>query len=268
MDEQPDGLRRFVLEVTGLMLASGIAIVIAAFHVFGQLTAEAQQALVFSLSALGLFTLPVLAFVVWRMNGLARQNQRLFSRATQDGLTQVLNKTSFRTSVETEIARGLRRRDEAIQYTLLIIDADHFKRINDRLGHATGDVALVAISRMLKRSVRKDDIVGRIGGEEFAILLKGAGLEEARIVAERLRAAIECLSVGSKGRTAQLSVSMGGLTFASALPYEAVYRAADANLYRAKKNGRNRVDLTSAVRPVRALPRGGGATAALTRKVG
>ncbi|KQT64275.1 hypothetical protein ASG54_01865 [Aureimonas sp. Leaf460] len=252
----------------GLTLLAAAAITIAAFNVFGEMTAEAQRALLFSLSALGLCTIPILAFVAWRMSGLARQNRQLFSRATQDGLTQILNKTAFRTGVEAEIMRGPRRIEDSRPYTLLIIDADHFKKINDRLGHATGDVALVAIARMLKRSVRKDDIVGRIGGEEFAILLKGAGLEEARLVAERLRASIECLSVGPKGRAAQLSVSMGGLTFVGAPPYEALYRTADANLYRAKKNGRNRVDITSAVRTARPLGHQKGATAALARTIG
>jgi diguanylate cyclase (GGDEF)-like protein len=254
MDRQSDGAGRLVLEVLALTAAMAFIVVIAAFHTFRGFGETAQAALGFSLTTLGLVTIPIQLFVVFRMGGLKRENLRLFSRATQDGLTQVLNKTTFRATVEAEVGSERRRRGDSLQHTLLIIDADHFKRINDRLGHATGDQALVAISRTLKRNVRSDDIVGRIGGEEFAILLKGAGIEDARIVAERLRLAVRQLSVGPRGRSVTLSVSIGGLSFANVVPYEVIYRVADANLYRAKKNGRNRSDLTSSVRPASVRP--------------
>ncbi|KQT43151.1 hypothetical protein ASG43_16750 [Aureimonas sp. Leaf454] len=267
MDRHTDGTGRLALEVFGLTAAIALVVVIAAFHTFDGFGDSAQAALAFSLTALGLAAVPIQLFVVVRMSHLARENSHLYSRATRDGLTQVFNKTTFRARVEAEIGNERRRRGDNTQYTLLIVDADHFKRINDRLGHATGDQALMAISRTLKRSVRSDDLVGRIGGEEFAILLKGAGIEDARIVAERLRLAVQKLTVGPRGRSTALSVSIGGISFANSLAYDSIYRIADAHLYRAKKNGRNRVDLTSVVRPLAPGSNNRGATAMLARKV-
>ncbi len=92
--------------------------------------------------------------------------------------------------------------------------------------------------------MRQDDLVGRLGGEEFAILLRDAGLEEARIVAERLRRAIERLEVGPADRRTRLSVSAGGVAFRGPVAFQALYKMADANLYQAKRTGRNRVELT------------------------
>ncbi|MBC8131202.1 MAG: GGDEF domain-containing protein [Rhizobiaceae bacterium] len=266
MDRQLDSMRRLWLETSGLMLAMGAVIVIGAYHYFDGFGFEsARSALAFSLGALLASAIPVQLYVVFRLASLKAENLSLFDRATRDGLTRVLNRTTFKSAVETEIESLGRRKADGASFTLLIVDADHFKRINDRLGHATGDQALVAIASTLQRSVRKDDLVGRIGGEEFGILLRNAGFGEAQIVADRLRLAIHELTVGPRREPVRLSVSMGGVTFANAMPYDTLYRAADANLYRAKKNGRNRVDLVNLVRMIRRDGDNRGATGALTR---
>lgn len=264
MTRHLDSLKRLSLETFGLTLATGVVIVIAAYHYFdGFGFASARSTVGFSLVALFLSAVPTQAYIVLRLARLRAENNSLFQAATRDGLTRVLNRAAFQSSVEAEIGAGRRRHGDAGLFTLLIVDADHFKRINDTLGHPVGDQALVAIAATLQRGVRSEDIVGRIGGEEFGILLKGAGFAEARIVAERLRLAIHALSVGPRRAPVRLSVSMGGLSFADPAPYDAIYKAADANLYRAKKNGRNRVDLSDGVRVLRREGDNRGATASL-----
>ena len=267
MSRHAASLGRLCGEVLGLTLAMGALIVIAAYHTFGGFTgAPAHAALVFSLAALSASAVPILLYIILRLRALTVENALLFDAATRDGLTSVLNRTTFKSSVESELQTLGRRAGDGQPYTLLIVDADHFKRINDRLGHPIGDQALMAIAATLRRSVRRDDIVGRIGGEEFGILLRHAGFDEAMVVAERLRLAIHALSVGTLQHQEQLSVSMGGVTFAKPLPYDTLYRSADANLYRAKKSGRNRVDLVNLV-PLEPRQEGDntGATRTLTR---
>ncbi|WP_182084282.1 GGDEF domain-containing protein [Aureimonas sp. ME7] len=241
-----DSLVRFSLELLGLTVTMGAITVIAAFYAFDGFALPATRAtLSFCLLALFLSALPLQIYAALRITRLKRDNDRLFHAATRDGLTQVLNRTAFKRAAEGSIASLSRRRATDLQpHTLMILDADHFKRINDRLGHHVGDEALTAIAATLRRSVRQDDLVGRLGGEEFAILLKNAGMEEARIVAERLRLAIHRIEVGPAERRTRLSVSIGGVSFRSAVAFPTLYKIADANLYTAKRTGRNRFNLT------------------------
>jgi diguanylate cyclase (GGDEF)-like protein len=199
----------------------------------------------FCLLMLFVSALPLQLYAATRFVVLRRTNQQLFQIATRDGLTKVLNRAAFQKSVEMRIGpNGRRRPEDDVPHTLLILDADHFKRINDRLGHGVGDQALSLIAATLRQNVRQDDLVGRLGGEEFAILLRNAGYEEAEIVAERLRASINRLEVGPRHQRTRLSVSLGGIAFRTAVPFDALYKIADTNLYKAKTSGRNRVTLS------------------------
>ncbi|MEW6647926.1 MAG: GGDEF domain-containing protein [Pseudomonadota bacterium] len=123
-----------------------------------------------------------------------------------------------------------------------IIDLDHFKKVNDTHGHAAGDAVLRHVAKLMRDNIRKIDIPGRIGGEEFAILLPGIGPAEARVTAERLRDTIAAASLMLEdGTTIPLTVSIG---IAEILPtdsrIDAPLTRADAALYRAKESGRNR----------------------------
>ncbi len=224
----------------------GAIMVIAAFYTFDGFALPATRAtLLFCLLALFGCALPLQIYAAVRISSLRSRNGRLHHAATRDGLTQVLNRTAFKRAAEAELGVMTKRRSrDALQYALLIIDADHFKKINDKLGHHVGDEALTAIAATLRRSVRQDDLVGRLGGEEFAILLKDAGVDEARIVAERLRMAIARIEVGPADRRTRLSISAGGIAFRGPVAFQALYKMADANLYEAKRKGRNRVELT------------------------
>ncbi|KQZ79020.1 hypothetical protein ASD64_11640 [Mesorhizobium sp. Root157] len=167
---------------------------------------------------------------------LARAHERLSFVASHDQLTGLLNREGFLRHVDEQ-------RDRSEGHFLLIVDADHFKDVNDRYGHPKGDEALVKIARALQYAVRRKDIVGRIGGEEFAILLVSVNKDEAMQIAELIRRQVQCIpwQVESE-EAAALTVSIGGAEVGRRrVKFPDVMRQADRCLYEAKRQGRNRV---------------------------
>ena len=149
----------------------------------------------------------------------------------RDGLTDLLNRRAFDALVdEPATSRG----------AIVMCDIDRFKAINDRFGHHAGDEVIRSLARMLGAEGYP---AGRIGGEEFALLLPDAGLEGAITLAERIRAAFAALRHPAIGPTAQLSASFGVAPYDAGMPIRAAMRSADKALYRAKQSGRNRVDV-------------------------
>ena len=168
---------------------------------------------------------------------LADAHSRLSEKARHDDMTGLLNRESFLTALKAS-----RRHNNG--GALLIIDADHFKYINDTHGHGQGDIALSMIAAAIREGVRADDLVGRIGGEEFAAFLAGASEDETLLVAERIRLGVEALRFSpGEGKLQQLSVSIGGARVHPHLSVSQMMREADNRLYQAKARGRNRVVL-------------------------
>ncbi|MGF7008692.1 GGDEF domain-containing protein [Aminobacter sp. BE322] len=164
---------------------------------------------------------------------LAAAHKRLSEKASRDEMTGMLNRENFFAALD-----GSRRRSD--RGALLIIDADHFKRINDNFGHLTGDQALLMIAGAIRGAVRSGDVLGRIGGEEFAAFLVGASQDEARLVAERVRSEVELLRFKpEEGRVVPLTVSIGGTNCATDANVSELMRTADKWLYEAKNRGRN-----------------------------
>lgn len=159
-----------------------------------------------------------------------------------DPLTGVANRRVFFERLEAELARSRRHGNPL---SLLMVDVDHFKSINDRHGHQVGDIVLADLARGLREALRTADVVARYGGEEFAIILPEAGIDDATRAAERVRAAITALRFPSVAEPVRVTVSVG---VACMQPGEAsdelVYRA-DAALLDAKRGGRDRVTLAS-----------------------
>ena len=177
----------------------------------------------------------------------ALDNARLFEQAqflaTRDGLTGLLNHRSFYQRLEEEMARSRRHN---IPLTLVLIDADGLKRMNDRYGHLTGDEMLRAFARLISTGVRRGDVVARYGGDEFAILLPHATPEASVALCERLRRRIEAHEFVAGGETVQLGASFGVAGYDPLVDAEdpaAVVRRADEALYRAKTGGRNRIEV-------------------------
>lgn len=162
-------------------------------------------------------------------------HRQLADKARRDDMTGLLNRDGFLAALE-----GTRHRPG--RGALLVIDADHFKTINDTFGHPAGDEALRLIAAAIRRGVREGDMVGRVGGEEFCAFLPGAGEMEAAHVAERVRAGVEAIRFSPHGgRAVALTVSIGGAPWRQGAAVAELLRDADDRLYEAKRGGRNTV---------------------------
>lgn len=188
-----------------------------------------------------LLTLLVEALAIFRpmVNRVVDYAARLLHLANVDELTKVNNRRAFVEQAQVEINRSRRYSKPLV---LLMLDVDHFKRVNDTFGHGGGDAALRALATHLQHSLRTSDFVGRLGGEEFAVVLPDTGLDSALQLAERLRAAIEALSIPQERKEIRFSISIGVAALSAELStLEALMQAADKALYDAKGSGRNQV---------------------------
>ena len=169
---------------------------------------------------------------------LAAANSRLYVLATTDALTGVASRRHFLELLATDVAQARRY---GTPLALALIDADNFKQINDRRGHPTGDRVLQTLARLLREGLRTVDRVGRLGGEEFAIALPHTTPDSALQVCERLRRAIDAAVLTDDAGPLRFTVSVGLTQFAAEdrVPDDLIRRA-DAALYRAKQDGRNR----------------------------
>ncbi len=164
-----------------------------------------------------------------------RQVQEL---AIHDGLTGLLVRRHFRERLEEEVSRALRHGSSLV---FLMVDLDHFKRVNDTYGHLVGDVVLREVSRMIQRSIREVDLVGRYGGEEFGVVLPEADRALGIQIAERIREAIQKTSIFAYDEKISCTVSIGvALCPEDAPTADQLIDLADRAMYQAKAEGRNR----------------------------
>lgn len=176
---------------------------------------------------------------------LQNRYEKALNRAISDELTGLFNHGYFKRFLELEIKRSLRQKHPI---SLLLLDLDNFKQINDHLGHLSGDRILIQIANRLREKVREIDFVARYGGEEFAVLLPYASIEEARQIAERIRRAISVEMTVSEGTSKPLSLSASiGIAFCpdDGLDVESLIRKADEMMYLAKQCGKNQVCISS-----------------------
>ena len=178
---------------------------------------------------------------------LQSANNKLRGMAFQDGLTGLFNHRFFQESMDRELSKAIRYQRP---FSLIMLDLDFFKKINDRYGHPVGDVVLKSISATINETVRKPDIVSRYGGEEFAIILPETSLKGAVILAERLRKNVEQQDVKSSGGTIRVTISLGLTVWEpeSAVTQKVdIIEAADKALYASKSGGRNKTSFVEAV---------------------
>jgi diguanylate cyclase (GGDEF)-like protein/PAS domain S-box-containing protein len=173
-----------------------------------------------------------------------RLEAELLEMATTDFLTGLSNRRHFMTRMQDELARVNRR--DTLQVAVLMLDIDHFKRINDRHGHAAGDAVLKQFAVIIGAELRIVDSVGRVGGEEFAILLSGTDRGGAHTFAERLREKIARALFQQDGEKIPVTVSIGITVMNTQdASINEVLQRADAALYTAKESGRNRVEIAA-----------------------
>ncbi|CAN5701263.1 hypothetical protein BH11PSE6_BH11PSE6_18670 [soil metagenome] len=177
--------------------------------------------------------------VVRDLDQRKRREEELHRAANTDQLTGLLNRRAFRHKVKD--ALGQIRADRPV--TLGLLDLDYFKRVNDTHGHAAGDAALMMLADLLRENLRPGDSIGRLGGEEFGLLLRGLTLAEAEIVCQRLCRKLAERPVPGLAPPVLITASMGLRALASGATIDDAFHAADIALYAAKAAGRNRIEI-------------------------
>ncbi|GEO85105.1 hypothetical protein GCM10007920_43550 [Ciceribacter naphthalenivorans] len=168
---------------------------------------------------------------------LSRLHEDLRFRARRDALTGGLNREALFSAL------GALARTHRGPATLLVADADHFKRINDVFGHLAGDEALRRIAACIAEMTTGGDIWGRIGGEEFVVFLHSSGAERAGVIADAIRRAVAAIDLTVDGKSVSVTVSIGAASVVDAFDPVDLFRRADEYLYRAKGGGRDRIVL-------------------------
>ena len=180
---------------------------------------------------------------------LIAAQETLRHQATHDSLTGLWNRMAIMDRLQQELARACRENGSV---GAIMVDVDHFKRINDTFGHKSGDAALCEVARRLKQAVRLYDAIGRYGGEEFLIVLPGCDVTATAHQAERMRTSILAEGVNLGPRTLGLTISLGVASSGPGqeIDGESLVHAADTALYRAKHAGRNRVEVAQSLAAV------------------
>ncbi len=174
---------------------------------------------------------------------IARQRHEadvLVTEARTDALTGLKNRRSFDEELKRQFAQ---RQRQGIVFSLLLIDLDHFKQVNDTHGHPAGDLVLQSVAQLLTKTLREMDLVYRHGGEEFAVICPGSRLHEAATAAERIRQTVETTPVLLKDSSIRLTLSVGVAEVGGSEAAEGLLQRVDEALYAAKHAGRNRVRL-------------------------
>lgn len=166
--------------------------------------------------------------------------KRLYESSNRDALTGAYNRKHFDERLMSEIAYAARHKTST---SLLLFDIDHFKRVNDTYGHAAGDAVLRQVAGITSSRLRTEDVFARVGGEEFAVLLRGVNLAGCARLGERLRSSVAAVPTLFEGRSVPVTISLGCASHACTEAHQGndLIRIADERLYRAKNSGRNRV---------------------------
>ncbi|GAA6171392.1 hypothetical protein NBRC116592_10620 [Colwellia sp. KU-HH00111] len=200
-----------------------------------------QQTLLYASTGIALVIL-LLIFLVLRINIKRKQtNIKLYQLATTDDMTKLFNRRHFLSLAQRELNKLHRTHSDG---AVLMIDIDHFKKINDRFGHAAGDQAIINVAKILQDNLRSYDIVGRVGGEEFAMLFTNCEINTATQIAERIRQKAADLTTKFQQEQIKLTVSIGiTARLQEEKSIESMLHRADEALYQAKQSGRNKVVL-------------------------
>ncbi len=232
------------LALAGVVLAGGApAGLWAVWTVLEHLPAQELRSI--TLWFVGLTSAAVLggfgAVAGWLMDALVDAREQLAQEALEDHLTGLSNRRAMQHALTAELRRHERTREPV---ALIMLDVDHFKRVNDRFGHPAGDAVLCTVAQQVRSACRGMDVAARVGGEEFAVLAPGLHAQDATRVAERIRRALEDASTMFGDATIKVTLSAGVATTDELQPpvdVQALWAASDVQLYRAKQGGRNLV---------------------------
>ncbi|MDY8110855.1 diguanylate cyclase [Fulvimarina sp. 2208YS6-2-32] len=232
----------YSLFMLGLGIATHAAVVL---FIPGALPQETRALMMGSMMASSIVSAWVLGALMVREEHLIRHEAKLLDLASFDPLTKVANRRAYDLAVES-----LGQAEEIAPYSILIIDLDHFKAVNDRYGHAAGDLVLQAVAAKLKLAAGETATVARFGGEEFVVLLKETSHDAASAIAERIRRQVEDWPRTGTGDVIAVTASVGLATAGTGSSPDDVLRQADSALYDAKQSGRNCVRSYRPPKPV------------------
>lgn len=251
--DSPIVLAGWVVGIVAAICILAVAMASAGYQVFrpGVFAANYQFIIVITVLIAAMLAAPVVSILLYMLRHFIGLHEDLTNATRRDYLTGVMSREAFVREVQDHLE--LYSGSDA-GGALLMVDADKFKNINDRFGHDVGDAALIIIGQALKRGIRQDDLVGRIGGEEFAVFLKDGDDDIAPVIAERLRCFVKHAEECKILPELELTVSVGGILFDRPVQFDEIYKAADRRLYEAKKQGRDRVILGSIDRCSNQLP--------------
>lgn len=246
--------QKFAVDVveTYIPVRDGMGRVVGAFELYQDVTRNYREVGGFIAISSGILLVILvwvfaISFVLIRKEArqLTAVQEVLKDQANTDVLTGIFNRRYLLSRCEDEMLRVNRQLESSGSegsISFIMVDIDHFKQINDRCGHAAGDVILREVAERLKDGLRQYDIVGRYGGEEFLVVLPNADAEQLALVANRLWNNIRSQPFHCQGEELAVTVSLGGAVFrAGDKSYEQTIRRADEALYRSKEDGRNRI---------------------------
>lgn len=232
------GVQRATVVLVGLsVLASELLTV--AWHLVSGWSLQSQGLVIAALVPVPIASLCA-GYTLQLIVALDQAMRRLEELAMTDSLTGVRNRRCFMQAAALEFERATRHNRPM---AIVLIDVDHFKRINDRHGHQSGDQSLIEIAHACQQTLRKTDLLARFGGEEFIVLLPETGQREAVRLAERMRSAVASeVRLPGSGRPGEVTISLGAVALSRSTPsLDVLIQAADLALYDAKRAGRDRV---------------------------
>jgi diguanylate cyclase (GGDEF)-like protein len=169
---------------------------------------------------------------------LIEYQQHLSHLATEDPLTRLLNRRGLEDALSLSLAQAARK---ALNTSGIMVDIDHFKKVNDSFGHEVGDQVIKLVAEFLRTMSRASDVVARTGGEEYLLILPDTSLDDARVLAERIRMAIAEHPLLVSRQRIPVTVSLGVASVVGEADLDELYKEADRAMYLAKRGGRNRV---------------------------
>lgn len=240
-----DMVERFLLVMIVLTAAQFFLLPVASFMFDGPMTAQAYRESTHFFLSNWVYAFGSVLFGLAQIAGAVKdQVSALHRKTSRDDLSGLLVRGEFEAQVEAALTRA---NAEGINAALVIGDIDHFKQINDIWGHQAGDHAIAAFADMTTQMIRSSDIAGRVGGEEFCVLVWNANEAIAASLAERLRARTTSLELSDGALDVRLTASFGVAQQQQGEGYRALFARADAALYASKQSGRNRVHCASAI---------------------
>lgn len=238
MDADQASIMKRVALATGVSVVASVVITISAYYLFNGSLEQSALGIAIAVLAPALIA-PVGSYHHISLSHRLRQaNERLKVLSELDSLTSTLNRRTFMSVADKQLSLASRH---GYPTSLILLDFDHFKQVNDRHGHAMGDEVLMRTINEIRDAVRDTDVIARIGGEEFVLLLPHTGEDGATYLAKRILDKVRNLEVALNARSVSVTVTMGGATcLTSTSTLDELMSSADKLLYAAKQAGRDR----------------------------